>query len=172
MKRFAVLGVLLQILTACASSSVMDVATDTIVVNTAAAPVCGQRGAQDVAVKRAAYETLKRGYDKYIILGAQAQNNVGVVGYTPMVANTYSTGYSNGTLNTYGNRGTYNGTYNGTSSTYVSGGQPIIAGSHDQQLAIKMFRASDPQGTNAVDARQVLGPDWQTILAKGPGSTC
>lgn len=155
---------LLSGLTACASSSVMDVASDTIVINTAAAPACGQRGAQDVAVKRAAYETLRRGYDKYVILGAQAQNNVGVVGYTPRVANTYSTG----TLNTYGNTGTYSG----SSNTYYSGGQPIIAGSHDQQLAVRMFRTGDPGAERAVDARQVLGPEWQTVLSKGPGSTC
>lgn len=142
----------------------MDVDSNTIVISTAAAPVCGQRGAQDVAVKRAAFETLKRGYDKYIILGAQAQNNTGVVGYTPLIANTYS----QGTLTTYGNTGAYSG----SSNTYVSGGQPIYGGSHDQKLAVKMFRLSDPGAASAVDARQVLGPEWQTILAKGPGATC
>lgn len=160
------LGLLLGLLpvAACAGSSVMDVDSDTIVISTSAAPACGQRGAQSVAVKRAAFETLRRGYDRYVILGAQAQNNVGVVGHTSLVANTYSSG----TVQTYGNTGSYSG----YSNTYVSGGQPIIGGSHDQQLAIRMFRASDPQGARAVDARQVLGPDWQKVLKKGPGSTC
>lgn len=163
-RRHLALGVVALLLGACASSSVMDVDSNTVVISTAAAPVCGQRGAQDVAVKRAAYETLRRGYDKYIILGAQAQNNTGVVGYTPLVANTYS----QGTLNTYGNTGSYSG----SSNTYVSGGQPIYGGSHDQKLAVRMFRLSDPGAASAVDARQVLGPEWQTVLTKGPGATC
>lgn len=163
-RRAAMLMAGLVLVTGCASSSVMDVASDTFVVNTAAAPVCGQRGAQDVAVKRAAYETLRRGYDKYVILGAQSDSNVGVVGYTPLVANTYSSG----TIKTYGN----SGTYSGSSNTYVTGGQPIIAGTHDQKLAVKMFRTGDPGAERAVDARQVLGPEWQKVLTKGPGSTC
>lgn len=157
-------GFLAPILAACANSSVMDVDTDTIVISTSAAPACGQQGAQQVAVKRAAIETIQRGYDRYIILDAKAQNNVGVVGYTPMVANTYSSGR----VNTYGNMGTYSG----SSNTYVSGGQPIIGGTHDQQFAVRMFRMSDPGAANAVDARRVLGPDWQKIVAKGPGATC
>lgn len=148
----------------CASSSVMDVASDTVMISTSAAPACGQRGAQEVAVRRAAYETLRRGFDKYVILDADAQSNVGVVGYTPLTSNTYSSG----TLNTYGNIGTYSG----SSNTYYSGGQPIIGGTHDQKLAVKMFRQSDPGAARAVDARRVLGPEWQSIVAKGPGSTC
>jgi hypothetical protein len=142
----------------------MDVDSDTIVISTSAAPACGQRGAQEVAVRRAAIETLKRGYDRYVILDADAQSNVGVVGYTPLTANTYSSG----TVKTYGNTGSYSG----SSSTYFSGGQPIIGGTHDQKLAVRMFRQTDPGAEKAVDARRVLGPDWQSIVAKGPGSTC
>jgi hypothetical protein len=163
-KRYCVVLALVHLLGACASSSVMDVASDTIVISTAAAPACGQRGAQEVAVKRAAYETLKRGYDKYIILDAEAESNVGVVGYTPLIANTQSYG----SINTYGN----SGTYSGSSNTYVTGGQPIIAGTHDQKLSVRMFRSGDPDAARAVDARQVLGPDWQKVMTKGPGLTC
>ena len=152
------------LLGACASSSVMDLDSNTIQISTTAAPACGQQGAQQVAVKRAAIETLQRGYDSYVILGAQAQNNVGVVGYTPITANTYGTG----TINSYGNTATYNGQAN----TYVSGGQPIIGGSHDQALQVRMFHATDPEAANAVDARRTLGPDWKKIVAKGPSATC
>jgi hypothetical protein len=135
-------------LAGCASSSVIDLDSSTIQISTSAAPACGAQGAQEVAVKRAAIETINRGYDRYIILGGGQQNNVGVVGYTPITANTYG------------------------SRTYVSGGQPIIGGSHDQQLMVRMFRPSDPGYENAVDARRVLGPEWQKTVAKGPGSTC
>jgi hypothetical protein len=142
----------------------MDLDANTVQISTSAAPVCGAQGAQQVATTRAAIETITRGYDRYVILGAQAQNNVGVVGYTPITANSYGSG----TVNAYGNTATYNGQTN----TFVTGGQPIIAGSHDQALTIRMFGASDPQGANAVDARHVLGPDWQKIVAKGPKATC
>lgn len=162
--RAAIAMCLTLMLGACASSSVLDVDSNTIMVSTSAAPACGKQGAQEVAMKRAAYETLRRGYDRYVILGAQAQNNVGVVGHTPLVANTYSSG----TINSYGNMGTYSG----TSNTYVTGGQPIIGGSHDQDLAVRMYRTTDPGADRAVDARQVLGPEWQKIVSKGPGSTC
>ena len=142
----------------------MDLDSNTIQVSTTAAPACGQRGAQQVAIKRAAIETLQRGYDSYVVLGAEAQNNVRVVGHTPIVANTYGSG----TVNAYGNTATYRG----QSNTYFSGGQPIVGGSHDQGLAIRMYRATDPEAANAVDARRTPGPDWQKIVAKGPGATC
>jgi hypothetical protein len=152
------------LLSGCASSSVMDLDRNTISVSTRAAPACGAKGAQQVAIKTAAIETLRRGFDRYIILGAQAQNNVGIVGHTPVIANTYQ----NGTINSYGNSATYTGTAN----TYYSGGEPIIAGTHDQEIAVRMFAVNDPQGDNAIDARRVLGPEWQKAVKKGAGATC
>ena len=158
------LSALAVVVSGCASSSVMDLDARTVEVSTSAAPVCGAIGAQQVATKRAAFETLKRGYDSYIVLGAEAQNNIGVVGYTPVTANTYGSG----TINTYGG----GGTYTGQSSTYLSGGQPIMGGSHDQALAVHMFHSGEPGSENAIDAKRALGADWQKILAKGPGMTC
>ena len=163
-KAFAISCSLSILLGGCASSSVMDLDSKTVQVSTSAAPACGAQGAQRVAVQRAAYETLKRGYDSYVVVGADAQNHVGVIGYTPTTANTYS----NGTVNSYGGYGTYSG----TSNTYFSGGMPIIAGTHDQGIAIHMFHNGEPGSENAVDAKRTLGPDWQKILAKGPGVTC
>jgi hypothetical protein len=157
-------SVLCLLLVGCAKSSVMDLDSNTIQITTEAAPVCGQGGAQQVAAKRAAYETLRRGYDKYVILGGNYQNNVGVVGHTPIIANTYGSG----NINTYGNTGSYSG----QSSTYVSGGQPIIGGTHNQGLAVRLFRTGEPGSENAIDARNILGPEWQEIMAKEPGQTC
>lgn len=151
-------------LAGCANSSVMDLNANTVQISTSAAPVCGAQGAQQVAQHRAAYETLKRGFDSYVIVGAQAQNNVGVVGYTPLTANTNT----NGSLDSFGN----SVTYSGNSRTSFSGGEPIIGGTHDQALAVHMFHVGEPGSENAVDARRVLGPEWQKILVKGPGATC
>jgi hypothetical protein len=139
-------SVLCLLLVGCAKSSVMDLDSNTIQITTEAAPVCGQGGAQQVAAKRAAYETLRRGYDKYVILGGNYQNNI----------------------NKYGNTGSYSG----QSSTYVSGGQPIIGGTHNQGLAVRLFRTGEPGSENAIDARNILGPEWQEIMAKKPGQTC
>jgi hypothetical protein len=77
------------LLAACARSSVLDYASDTIQITTSAAPVCGQAGAQEVANRQAAIETLKRGYDRYVVLDADYRNDVRVVGNTPVIANTH-----------------------------------------------------------------------------------
>ena len=159
---FAVFGSLA--LGGCASSSVLDLNSDTIQVSTSAAPVCGQSGAQAVAAKRAAIETLKRGYDRYMIVDANSQDNVRVVGTTPVIANTQTTGV----VNAYGNQATYSG----QSNTYYTGGQPIIGGHHDEALMVRMFRNGDPNSDRAVDARRVLGPDWQKLMQSSKLGTC
>lgn len=146
------------IVTGCASATVIPLAQDTIQITSAAAPICGMTGAQNVASQRAAIETIRRGYDRYIIVGGQYQNNIGVVGYTPVTATT------TGTATAYGN-GNY-ATAQGHSTTTFSGGQPIVSGSHNQGLVVKMFRADDQSAApNALDARSELGPEWQKKVA-------
>jgi hypothetical protein len=130
--------------TGCARSSTIPIAADTISITSSAAPLCGATGAQSVAAKQAAVETIRRGFDKFVIVGGQYANNVGVVGYTPVVANTY-------------------GSYR-SSTTTVTGEQPIIAGSHDQGLVVKVFKEGDPAGANAVPARESLGPKWKEAV--------
>lgn len=142
----------------------MPMAADTIHITTSAARFCGATGAQNVAVRRAAIETINRGYDRFIVLGAEASNDVRVVGQTPVVANTY------GSANIYGSGGMYN--VSGQSTTMYSGGAPIVAGHYAQGITIKMFKEGDPAGSNAVSARGTLGPDWQEIIKQGPATTC
>jgi hypothetical protein len=48
-------------------------------------------GAQKVAYQRAAAETIRRGYDRFVILGGEAQSDIRVVGYTPTTAYTTRT---------------------------------------------------------------------------------
>jgi hypothetical protein len=135
-------------LAGCASASVMDLDANTVQVSAGAAPACGAIGAQNYAVKTAAYQTLRRGYDKYIIGGAQATSQTRFSGYTPMYANSYG------------------------NSTMITGGEPIMMTEHGQNLVVHMFHANDQGAENAIDAKTTLGPDWQKILAKGPGVTC
>ncbi|MBU2581135.1 MAG: hypothetical protein KJ622_05390 [Alphaproteobacteria bacterium] len=150
-------------LAACAHATVIPLSNDTIQITSAAAPVCGMTGAQKVALRGAAVETIKRGYDRFLITGGAYANNVAVVGHTPVVARTSGSGY--GTV--YGN----NVSMTTGSTTTVTGGQPIIAGSHNQGLVVKMYKDGQPGADNAISARAELGPKWQEIVA-APGATC
>ena len=89
--RLALLSIFALTLSACASSSVMQFNADTVQITTSAAPACGAAGAEKVAYQRAAIETIKHGFDRFIITGAGAQNNVRVVGTTPLQAHTTGT---------------------------------------------------------------------------------
>lgn len=154
-------GVLL--LVGCAQSSTIQTSANSLQITTSAAPVCGGTGAQKVAYQRAAIETINHGYDRFIITGAAAQNSVRTVGYTPVYANTTGTLYGS----TYGN--TFRGS--GFATTTYSGGYPIVGGSHDQALAVQMFHDGEPGAEQAISARDVLGPDWQTLV-QHPPATC
>lgn len=39
-------------------------------------------------------------------------------------------------------------------------------------VVVKMFKDGDPAGVNALSARDLLGPNWQEIVAKGPKQSC
>jgi len=119
-----------------------------------AAPACGAIGATKVASKTAAIETIKAGYDRYIITNGLAQNNVSVV-------------QGPGHFNTFGtvNYGPGFGTYNGT--TTYSPGPTFVVGSHDEALAVVMFKPGDPGFENAIDARAALGENWQDVVKHG-----
>jgi len=145
-------------LSACVRTSVMPLAADTVQITARAAPACGAEGAEKIAIKQAAIETLKAGYDRFVIINGAQQNKVGVVGTTPVVANTYGTATAYG----YGNTATAYG----QSTTTYSGGTPIFAGTHDQSLIVKMFHASDPNSGNALDAKTLLGPNWRSALTE------
>jgi hypothetical protein len=141
-------------LAGCAKSSVIPLAADVVQIQSSAAPMCGATGAQKVAAREAAAETIRRGFDRFVIVDGAYANDVRVVGHTLLVANTnvnvVHTGY---------------GGY-GTAQTTYTGGQPIVGGSHRQGLTVKMFRVGDPAGANAIDARGELGPKWKDEIAK------
>ncbi len=162
-EKFALL-VACSMLAGCAHSSVMDLDANTVQVSANAAPVCGAEGAQRVTSRLAAIETIKHGFDRYVILGAQAGTTQQYAGTTPLVANSYG----NGSATVFGNTGIYQG----QSTTYFSGGTPIILNRHNQALQVRMFKADDPQAVNALDARRALGPNWPKLVARGTVATC
>lgn len=135
-------------LAACAQSSVMQLDANTAAVTVSAAPVCGVTGAQRVAYEDAAIETLRLGYDRFIIEGVRGQDRLSGVLFTPVTASSFG------------------------STETVTGGDPLFLFHHRQQIVVKMFHSSDPMASRAVSARGVLGPHWRKRLASGMPSTC
>lgn len=163
MWKCAYLVAITLLMAGCARTSSIPLAQDTVQITTSAAPVCGEAGAQSVAFKEAAIETIRRGYDRFVILDGDYENGVRVIGTTPVVAQTTGVGTATVAGNT--------AFVSGTSTTTYSGGVPIIAGHHRQKFVVKMFKDGDPAGSNAISARQELGPDWAEAV-KSPPHTC
>ncbi|TDH37772.1 hypothetical protein E2A64_01125 [Pseudohoeflea suaedae] len=133
----------------CTSSNTVRTSANTLIVHTSAEAMCGGSGAAKIAQKQAAVETIKAGFDRYIIVGAQNSNNVQVV----QGPGTYST---TGTIS--------GGHYFGT-TTYQPG-MPIVYGGYDQAFAIRMYKEQEPEAKHAVSAREILGPDWAEAVKK------
>lgn len=144
------------LLSACARSAIVPIDATSFVVKTSAAPICGGAGAAKVAAQMAAIETIQRGHDRFLIVGGQAANNTAVVGHTPVTAHTHGHVTPSGHL---------------VATTTHSGGLPIVAGTHDQGLAVRTFKDGDPAGANAISARATLGKDWKQAVEAG-APTC
>ena len=112
------------------------------------APICSREDANRLALRQAAVETIKAGFENFIVINTGGGDYIS--GYTPVTAHT--------TL--YGNSAT----------TTVSGGAPHVA--HRRVLAIQMFHAGGSGSEAALSAHAVLGSDWQTIVTKGAPNTC
>lgn len=154
MKHVLTMALLFAGLAACAGAQATRTSANTMLIDAGAAPACGPGGAARVAALSAAVETIRAGYDRYIIGASQAQNNVRVTQLPGQIQTT-------GTM-TYG-RGF--GTWN--SQTAYIPGPTIVSGSHDRSLAVMMFRPGDPGYEQAIDARQTLGPEWRDRVRDG-----
>ncbi len=67
--RIILLVLVSLLLAGCARTSSMMMSKDVVQITVNAPPVCGAEGAQKVATRRAAIETLKNGFDEYLIIG-------------------------------------------------------------------------------------------------------
>lgn len=153
--RRLVLFLLPLIVTGCAQTDTMRVSANEIIVNTSAAPICGGAGAARVAQKMAAIETIRAGYDRYIILNASRSNDVRVI-QTPGQYHT---------MGTISPRGSFNAT------TTYSPGPTFVAGGHDQSIAVRMFKNGQTGAAGALSARDMLGPKWPELVKHGV-ATC
>lgn len=142
-------------MSACASSSVTQLSRNTAVVSTSAAPVCRTTGAASVANQMAAVATIKAGYSRFIVGGFGTQNNTRVVSTGP----SYST--TTGTFNRFGNA-----VYGNANTTY-GGSNTFVAGSNEAEMQIVMLNPGDAGYADGIDARGVLGSDWQKKVEGG-----
>ena len=159
MRAIVIGSLVLLSLIGCARTSVMQVSQNEFMLTTSAAPICGTTGSQQVAQTMAAVETLRRGYARYIILGAGSQNNVSVIQTGPTYANTY------GSATVVGN------TAYGSATTYYGGQQTMFVGTHDTAMRVVMLNPGDRGFDQGVDAKLVLGPEWQEKMNDGV-NTC
>jgi len=44
---------------------------------------------------------------------------------------------------------------------------PVIGGSNNADLLVVMFKTGEPGYQDAIDAKAVLGPEWQQIVVDG-----
>lgn len=154
----AICGFFVILVAGCAETSVTPISRNEVIISTSAAPACGRTGAARVASQMAAVETLRRGFERYVVLGAQSQNNVRAITTGPTSATT------TGTFNTFGN------TTTGNSTTTFGGSQTIFTGSNDADLRVLMLNRGERGFQQGIDARQTLGPDWQKLVADGINS--
>lgn len=154
MRRTLAVALAAVALAGCAGGNAMRTSANTVMVQASAAPVCGPEGAARVAAQTAAIETIRSGYTRYVINGGDAQNNVRAYALPGQT-------YHQGNVRVAGAHGFYSGT-----STYVPG-PVIVAGRHNQNLYVTMFRPGDPGYENALDARSTLGPEWQERVRNG-----
>lgn len=153
MRRFVAV-VMAGLVSACVSAGTTRVSKNSIIVDAGAAPICGSAGAAKAAERMAAIETIRAGYERYVIVGSQAENNVSV-SRGPGSFNT------TGTMWTNGNYGTY------ASSTTYTPGPTIVSGSHDRSLGVVMLNRGDAGFEQGLDAREMLGPKWQELVKSG-----
>ncbi|WP_143535689.1 hypothetical protein [Roseisalinus antarcticus] len=130
-------------LAACVDSTTTRLSQNRVQIDVSAAPVCRGADARRFANHQAALETLRLGYDRYIVLGFQSQDNTRVVG-----ANFNPNGFG------------------GVTAT------PIIGGSEDASIIVEMYQEGRPGSGNALSAREALGPNWQQIVSEGLPDTC
>ena len=141
-------------LTACAQTEIIQTAKNQAVVSTSAAPACGTTGALRVANQMAAVATLRQGYERFFLSGVGTDSNVQVYQVPG------STSYTTGTVNIVGE------TASGSFQTYTPP-TTVVSGRNSAQMQVFMVNRGDPGYQNALDARQVLGPDWQEKVADG-----
>ena len=145
------LGVLLVaftgVMTGCARTSTTPLDADTIEIAVRVGAICDGADADRLARRQAAVETLRRGFDDFIVVDSAGGDHV--ADYAPVTART----------NLYGHTG-----------TLFREDAPLLA--HRRVLTIRMLRAGEDDSGESLSARAVLSGDRETIATGGAPATC
>lgn len=136
------------VLTGCARTSTVPVGEDTVEITVHVGTICDGRDAERLARRHAAVETIRRGFDDYVVIGSVGGDHVAEE--EPATARTTLSGSSGRTL--------------------FSEDAPLLA--HHRMLTVRMFRAGAGDSATTVSARAVLGDEWEAVAAKGAPNTC
>lgn len=128
----------------------MPLSQDKVQITTEASLTCGEAGAQKAALHQAAIETLQRGFDEFVILDSESGKDIRQVGTSPVHEDTSVE------KTVHGNQSFE------IKTTISSGGDPIYEGAYTQGITVKML----PAGSGGVDARTLLGPEWETLITR------
>jgi hypothetical protein len=117
----------------CVETSIQPLSQSSFKVSTESE--CGAKTTREIAFRSAAIEVVKRGADRFVILGDQSSSKV-----------------TGGQFTTYGGFIAYD--------------------NNTQDMVIQIKRPSDPGYSDALSAREALGPDWQNIVSEEANKTC
>ena len=143
-----VLVALLGVMTGCARTSTVALDADTIEIAVRVATICDGRDAERLAHRQAAVETIRRGFDDYIVTDSIGDDHA--ADDAPVTARTTLYGSSDRVL----------------FAEYA----PLLA--HHRVLSVRMFSAGQGESGVALSARAVLGDDWEALVRNGASATC
>ena len=135
-------------MTGCARTSTTPLDANTIEITVRVATICDGRDAERLAHLHAAVETIRRGFEDYVVIDSFGGDHL--ADHAPLTARS---------------------TLYGSSSTPISSGDaPLLA--HHRVLTVQMFQAGRGESSATVSAHAVLGDDWKALVAKGAPATC
>jgi hypothetical protein len=117
----------------CAEQSAMRLANDTVRVNVSTAPIYGALEPERRAMVLAAQETLKSGYDRFIVIDGASSFRQNRLGQSP--------GFASGSL---------------TNGFTATGPSDVSMPRFQTAVTIKMFKNGDPAGQNAISAAEIV----------------
>ena len=136
------------VLTGCARTSTAPAGEDTIEITVHVGTICDGGDAERLARRHAAVETIRRGFDDYIVIGSVGGDHLAEE--EPATARTTLSG--------------------GSASALFSEDAPLLA--HHRMLTVRMLHAGEGDSAATVSARAVLGDEWEAVVARGPATIC
>ncbi|TJZ82766.1 hypothetical protein [Paracoccus hibiscisoli] len=152
MKQFAFFLIVLTGLAGCAETTVTPLSANSFLLTTSGDEFCGTQGVMRVASRMAAVETLRRGQDRYVIQSVGHDNSIRTQYHAPV-----SRGFVLGA----------DGLAHPVARNPFDIGYSTTTGSNDTTLTVTVLTKSDPGYSQGLDARQVLGPDWESHVRNG-----